>query len=285
MSRYLDEVVKFIKEKGYNVIRISEVLPGGETETAEIVSASRSQDIYSGAKAFTMTAIGMLCDDGLLSVDEKIIDIFADVLPEGIDPRWEKATVEHALLHKAGLPHGFMDIDTANTMEFGKDHLKTLFSVPLAYTPGEGRIYTDAAYYLLSRVVTAKSGIKLDDFMWQRMFADMGFMEAAWSKCPMGYPIGATGLFVHTSDMVKLAELYRDKGVYHGKRFLSEDWVNTVYEKEYCFEWDTTHTIFFKGGMAGQKIMFNAVNGRAVAMQSYGADSDVVLKFTADFKD
>ncbi len=285
MSRFLDEYVKIIKERGDNVIRLSEQLPGGETETVELVAANRCQDIYSGAKAFTMTAIGILRDMGLLSLDEKITDIFGGKLPADIDPRWHKATVRHALLHKAGFPPGFMDIDTDSTMCFGRDHFRKMFSEPLAYEPGEDRIYTDAAYYLLSRVVTEKTGAKLDDFLWDKLLADLGFAEAAWSHCPMGYPIGATGLYIHSSDMIKLPMLYRDRGIYAGKRLISEEWVDEVLKNEYCFEWDPTGTVFFKGGMNGQKMLFNAVNGRAVTMQSYGADSGVLAAFAAEYKD
>ena len=285
MSKFLEECAKMLKEKGDNVLRLSEQLPGGEIETLELVPSNRCQDIYSGAKAFTMTAIGILCDDGVLSVDDKITDIFADKLPDNIDPRWEKATVEHAILHTVGFPSSFMDIDTDSTLAFGRDHFRNMFSVPLAYVPGEGRIYTDASHYLLSRVVTEKTGMRLDDFLWERLFAGLGFLEAAWSRCPMGYPVGGTGLYIHSSDMIKLPILYRDGGVYGGKRYLSEDWVNTVLRKEYCFEWDKTGKVFFKGGMNGQKMLFNKINGRAVSMQSYGANSDHLAVFAAEYTD
>ncbi len=285
MSNFINDCADFIRDAGFNTFRFSTALPGEEIQTAELIKTNRCQDIYSGAKAFTLTAIGILADRGVLSLGEKITDIFSGQMPDGFDPRWESATVEHAILHKAGFKPSFMDIDVESTMAFGTDHLKTLFETPLEYAPGEGRIYTDAAYYLLSRIVSVKTSMKLDDFLWQELFSKLNFAEAAWSRCPMGYPIGATGLYVHSSDMVKLAILYRDGGVYGGERILSESWVNTVKSKEYCFEWDKTHTVFFKGGMNGQKNLFNEKTGRAFAMQSCGADSDAVAAFIASYKE
>ena len=51
----------------------------------------------------------------------------------------------------------------------------------------------------------------------------------------MGYPIGATGLYITTEDMLKLGILYLNNGVYLGKRYVSEEWVRLVISREYEF--------------------------------------------------
>ncbi|MBQ6265572.1 MAG: beta-lactamase family protein [Clostridia bacterium] len=284
MNKFLGDISDFIKKQPFQVIRISEYHNGGEIETVEFTPSNPCQNTYSIAKAFTMTAIGILRDRGLVSLNEKICDIFRDDLPENIDSRWEKSTVEMALLHRLGFPASFLDIDVTDSNEFGEDFLKYCFSVNLDYTPGEGELYTDGAYYLLSRIVSKKTGMKLDDFLWKEMFHKMKFREAAWSHCPMGYPIGATGLYIHSEDIIKVGMIYLNGGLYRGQRIVSEEWVERAKEKGYSLDCDSERKIFFKGGMHGQKLIIAPSQNRVVALQSYGANSDVIADFVKNYE-
>lgn len=284
MSEFLRDISEFIKKQPFNILRISEVHNGGEIETAEFTPSNPCQNTYSIAKVFTMTAIGILCDRGLVSLDEKICDIFRDELPENIDSRWEKATVEMALLHRLGFPGSFLDIDVNDSNEFGEDFLKYCFTVTLEYTPGEGELYTDGAYYILSRIVSKKTGIHLDDFLWEEMFTKMKFREAAWSHCPMGFPIGATGLYINSEDIVKMGMVYLDGGLYRGERIVSEEWVKTAISKGYSLDFDKEKKIYYKGGMFGQKMIVAPYQKRVVGLQSFGANSDVIADFVKNYE-
>ena len=56
-------------------------------------------------------------------------------------------------------------------------------------------------------------------------------------RCPKGYSIGATGLYLRTEDMVKLGILYLNKGMWKETRVLSEEWVDMVISNEYEFSY------------------------------------------------
>ena len=71
-------------EKGIYQITVVE---DGISVTKNITPANKTNNCYSISKVFTVTALGMLYDDGLLSPDEKPIDIFKDQLPDRIHPR------------------------------------------------------------------------------------------------------------------------------------------------------------------------------------------------------
>lgn len=281
MTKLLTDLTAFLADKPFEAFRVS-VYENGGTDTAEYVKTNPCQDTYSVAKAFTMTAIGILYDRGLLRPEDKICDILADYLPEnGMDERWRDVTVDMTLLHRGGLPGGFLDIDCNPASLFGKDYLNYMFTYPLQYDPGTEERYSDGAYYLLSVIVEKLSGQCLDDFLWQELFYKFGVQEAAFSHCPMGHAMGATGLYLHSSDMVSLGVLYLNRGVYNGERLLSEEWIDLVLEKEYCFEWDSTHTYYFKGGMRGQKLAVFPDKKRACAISSFGADTGMICDFIA----
>ena len=70
--------------------------------------------------------------------------------------------------------------------------------------PDTERRYNDAVYYILSRIVNKVSGKTLFPFCWENIFLPLAFKEAAWSCCPKGHAIGATGLYIRVEDMTKL---------------------------------------------------------------------------------
>ena len=262
------------------------VVENGVFTTETVTPANKTNNCFSVSKAFTVTALGMLFDDGLLSVDERPIDIFRDELPEKIDGKWEIVTLDNVMRHRWGIENGFLDIDSENLSEYKEkygtrnDFLKIVFSAALPLEPGdeESRTYSDAAYYLLSRVVTKKTGKTLFDFMRERLFTPLEFEEAAWSTCPMGYSMGATGLYVRSSDMAKLGLLYLNGGTYNGVRYLSEEWCGKVIERGYELRRNTPNS-FSKGGMNGQQLFINDKQGFVVAWLGHDTDDYVGRMF------
>lgn len=270
----INKMTKAIKEKGFNLFSLT-VIENGEEKTVSFQPVNPCNDIYSVSKAFIVTGIGLLYDDGLIDVEEKVVDIFADSLPDEYDERWNRVTVHHLLTHAAGLPLGYLDIDCYNIHEFyTDDFLEYLFKTKLEFEPGEKGQYSDGAFYMLSRVITAKCGMKADDLLMKRVFYPLGFREAAWSKCPHGYPIGATGLYIRSSDIARHAAVYLNDGVYEGKRILSSEWVNIVLTRGYelCRVRDN---VFAKGGMAGQMTIVDKKRNIAVGWTGYEVNKDV----------
>ena len=269
IERLLDE----IRGTGANVYRITEI-EGGDARTYTIHHANACNNSYSVAKAFTMTAVGILQDRGALDVHDRIADIFCGELPPAMEERWERVTVEHALTHRLGIDRGFLDIDCEDIFTYGTDDfLRIVLERPLPHEPGAAYVYSDAAFSLLSRVVSKITGERLDDFLMRELFLPLGFQEAAWSKCPRGYPMGATGLYIRTCDMAKLGVLYLQKGEYAGRRILSEAWVTQALACGY--ELTRVGNGYGKGGMLGQMLYVNPAAGRVVAWHGHDHDNRV----------
>ena len=276
---YAEEILKKAqKEKGLYWITVIE---NGVPVTKRITPSNKTNNCYSVSKVFTVTALGMLFDEGLLSVDERPIDILKDEINYNINKKWEQITLDNIIRHRWGIERGFLDIDAENVNKFkenygsGNDFLKNVFSADLPNTPGAESKYSDAAYYLLSRIVSKKSDKTLFDFLRERLFVPLEFEEAAWSTCPMGYSMGATGLFLRTQDMAKLGQIYLEKGTYNGKRYISEKWCNLVFDRGYELK-ESAPGCYSKGGMFGQELLINTKKNIVVAWLGY--DSDVYSK-------
>lgn len=282
MSDFFTRLTDYVRDQGWNTFSLAVAEGDADIQSAQLIRTNACQNVYSVAKAYTMTAIGMLYDRGLLTPDSRIVDLFHDELPADADDRWEVCNIDMALRHRLGLPGGFLDIDCAASTDFGEDFLAFLFKTPLAYDPDTDSQYSDGAYYLLARIVDKLSGEHMDDFLWRELFVKTDVLEAAMSHCPQGHPIGATGLYIRAADMVKLGRLYLRGGVYNGKRLLSEEWIRLVQDREYCFGWDETHSVYQKGGMHGQKLVIDPVHDRTACMESFGANGDLFVEFVRD---
>lgn len=271
----IQKMIQTIKEQEMNVYSLALMNEDGIQEMC-IHPADPATNSYSVAKAFTMTAIGMLWDRGHIRVEDKVYDILADEFPEEFDERWKDVTVEHLMMHKAGFEHGFLDIDVEDISEYPSDDFqKIVLSEPIFHQPGTEFVYTDAAYYLLSRIVTKISGQRLDDFLRPVLFKIMKFQELAWSTCPHGYCMGATGLYIRTKDMVKLGFMYANDGCYFGERVVSSEWVKLVLEREYEFRRQGETEIYAKGGMCGQMLAFWPEQKMACAWHGYETEKDM----------
>ena len=234
-----------------------------------IVPSNPTCNCYSVAKSFTAMAIGLLYDKKLLTMDTLLVDVLKKYLPDNIDEKWNKVTIHNLLQHKVGFGCGLLDIDCEDASLYTTfDYLNIVLKTELKYEPGTVYRYTDAAFYLLSRIVAEVSDIELSDLLRPILMETMRFKEFAWSKCPYGYSMGATGLYIRTEDMVKLGILYLNKGMWKEERILSEEWVNLVISNGYGFS-HIKDGWYGKGGMIGQLLMFNFEKEKALAIHSY----------------
>lgn len=266
-------IAEELQKRGVNLYSICERRNGKET-VLKFTPASRCHNSYSVAKAFTVTAVGMMVDDGKLSTDTRVYDLLRPHFPADHDKRWEEVTLHNLLTHRIGLEHGFLDIDTEDVNTYGtQDYLRYAFSQPLPAPVGASYKYSDAAYYILSRAVAEAAGEDMRVLLQKRLFNPMQFREVAWSVCPHGYAIGATGLYISSADMAKLGQLYLDGGMWKGHRLVSENWVNTVFSRGYELTRRSTRSTqrdsYGKGGMYGQMLYLSRSEGLVLAWHAF----------------
>ena len=286
MSKFLEYAKEEILASGDNFISIAEIIGNSDPETIEIRKNNPCQDVYSVAKAFVVTAIGMCVDRGLLKVTDTVTDALGKSCPETYHEYWEETTVHNLLLHQIHVPSS-LDIDSLDANEFGEDYLSYFMNLECLGKPGGERRYTDGAFYVLSRIVEEKVGETTDNFLWRELFFPLGFREAAWSHCPKGHVIGATGLYIRVGDMAKLGAIYLNGGTYKGKRYISEEWVNTTLSNGYELRPIGIGSSYCKGGMYGQQLMVIPEEQRVVSWQSFhpGHSKADLTRKAAEYRD
>lgn len=149
---------------------------GRADPTGRIVDPDTPFLIGSVSKPFTSLAVYQLIRDGVLSLDQPIVPLLADIVD---DPAYgfESVTIEHLLSHTSGLSmaDGLAGTMTVHT---GPDALQRrvqeIMSRPISGTPGEKYQYSNAGAVLLAGVVEQVTGEALAEYLNSRVFGPLG---------------------------------------------------------------------------------------------------------------
>jgi len=174
--------------------------------------------LQSHTKTYAATAVGIAYTEGLVKLDERIIDIFPDEAPENPSENLKKLTVHHVLCMACG-----MDTMPRPSLDWIREFLAT----PVVHEPGTTYMYNSTGSTLLGAIVRKKTGLGLHDYLKPRLFDKIGIDadNLRWMYMPDGMEIGGGGLLATTEDNLRLMKLYADGGVWNGERILAEDYV------------------------------------------------------------
>ncbi len=184
--------------------------------------------LYSLSKSFTSTAIGMLHDEGKLTVEDKVISFFPDQLPDTISDNLAAMRVHDLLTMHTGHVN-----DTMGPLrEGGDDWVKTFLALEVAKEPGTHFLYNTGATYMLSAIVQKVSGKPTIEYLRPKLFVPLGIEGADWQEDPNGINVGGYGLRVRTQDILNFGQLYLQEGKWKGKQLISTKWVQEATKKQ-----------------------------------------------------
>lgn len=182
------------------------------------------RNVYSVTKSFTSCAVGFAVQEGLLSLDEKLTDVFAEDLPENPCENLKKATVRDLLTMHLGQKSA--SLMGAQRPLYEEDNwVKLSLSIPFEYEPGTHFVYNNVGPYLAGMLVQRRARCDLISYLTPRLFSHLGIKRPTWEMDPLGNSFGAGGLFLTLSEMHKLGLFYLNKGAWNGKQLLLAEWI------------------------------------------------------------
>lgn len=185
-------------------------------------SADRPHLLYSLTKSFTSIAVGLAIADGLLTLDDRVVDVLPDHVPADISDQGRRLTVHHLLSMTAGHPTD--SLTEAWELEPG-DLTKGFLRVPFTQTEGARHVYDNATTYVLARMVERVTGRGLPEFLDERLFWPMGIYHADWDRVAGGAAFGFHGLHLTTEAIAAFGELLLRGGLWGGKQLVPREWV------------------------------------------------------------
>jgi|GEM_PF-4332907 len=278
----MQDIIDSVKKNNVQVYSVSEVL-NGKCDTVRLLDCELSgetqcvRNIYSSSKAYTMSAIGFLWDEGKVKLDDSLGKIFGK-LPEGSAPGWEDVTVANLLQHKTGCTRGH-DLDNENIRNLTDgDWLHYFWQAPITEKRGEVRAYSDVNFFMLSCIVTKITGRPMQDYLRDKLFNPCKYRDWCWCADPQGRALGGTGLYLASFDYIKLMQLWLQDGIWEGQRLISKEWITLTEENDYGLDCRSKEQgIYFKSGMLGQMMMYSRRDNRVIAIQSYSRNLGPVI--------
>ncbi|MFF1820849.1 serine hydrolase domain-containing protein [Kribbella sp. NPDC058245] len=185
-------------------------------------SAERPHLLYSLTKSFTSIAVGLAIDDGVLSLDDRVVDVLPDHVPDDVSEQGRRITVHHLLSMTVG--HAEDSLGPAWELE-PDDLVKGFLRVPFAEPEGSRHIYDNATTFILARMVERVTGRGLPEFLDERLFRPMGIEHAEWDRVASGLAFGFHGLHLTTEAVAAFGELLLRGGRWGDRRLVPRDWV------------------------------------------------------------
>ena len=215
---------------------------------------------HSMCKSITGMAIGMLIEEEKLKLDENIYDIFPDHINAFSKIFRPVITVEHLLTMTSGVTFNESGIVSGN------DWLGSFLNSSVNGKPGTEFQYNSLNTYVLSAIVTKRTGETLTEYLTPRLFGPLGITKYYWETCPKGITKGGWGLFLCAEDMAKLGQLYLQRGKWNGQQLVSEYWIeistarhlktqNDTYGYGYQLWMEQRPGSFEYNGMLGQNVI------------------------------
>lgn len=237
--------------------------------------------MFSITKSFVSLAIGFLEEEGLISLDDHIVDYFPEKLPErGAHPYTQMLTIRQMLTMRT------CHNQTTYKLTNNPDWTETFFTTTPSHVPGTNFSYDTSSTHTLGALVEKLTGMELLDYLRVKFLDEIGFSKDAYVlKDPVGVSMGGSGLCCTPYDILKVMYCIAKGGVYNGKQLLPKAYIEAAvkkqadpYGKQGTFEelqgygyqiWRTTHNGYALFGMGGQLAM-------------YVPDKDIFMITTAD---
>ncbi len=222
--------------------------------------------MYSVTKSFTSLAIGLLCCEGRIRLDDCIYTYFTDTYDcSNLHPWFKALTIREMLMMQTCF--------TKTTYNQLKDYDWSLsyFTAKPTHKSGTVFSYDTSSSQVLAFLVEKLTGMSLLDYLRVKVLDEIGFSKEAYILTdPSGVSQGGTGLNATLRDIAKVLYLIANDGMYKGKELLPKEYIKeatslltptpvqpSIDEAAgygYMF-WRTRHEGFVMYGMGGQLMM------------------------------
>ncbi len=206
----------------FMIVRHGHVIAEGwwKPQTAETAHIMNSL-----SKSFTSTAVGLVIEEGKLSLDDEVLKFFPDSAPAAPSANLKAMRVRDLLTMSTG---------HESEPKFTKEvpWVQTFLAHPVKFKPGTHFMYNTPATYILSAIVQKVTGKTVLEYLTPRLFEPLGIDKPTWGTSPQGITFGGYGLFIRTEDVAKFGQLYLQKGKWHGKQLVPESWVTAATSKQ-----------------------------------------------------
>ena len=178
--------------------------------------------MYSQTKSYVGIAIGLLAEEGKISLDDKIYDYFKNELENPPSEYMQQQTIREMLTMTTATTKWDCWFTSA-----AKDRVQNYFAFNEAKQPsGTAWYYDSAGSQILGTLVERVSGKRLFDYLYEKVFCHLGtFKTATILKARGGDSWADSALVCTLRDMASFARFLMHGGTVDGKYIMNADYI------------------------------------------------------------
>jgi len=220
MYNYLSEFLVHCLRDGLNIMYVQVHKDGKLLEEWKRMPVKTRLNTWSVSKGIVSCAAGIAEAEGLIDLQEKIVDIYPEYAGLSSYPNLKKVTLWHLLTMTSGLEEPMFFCDGADRYTT-KNWVEYFFrNGKFVNEPGEKFLYSNHNTYILSTVIEKRAGCNLLEYLRDRLLEPMGMHNPDWTLCPMGHVHAANGLYFTIDEYSAYGNMLLNKGMVDGKQLV-----------------------------------------------------------------
>lgn len=223
---YLGQLIQSAQEQNLHILQIIVRQNGKITAEHDFVEEAPVL-LWSVSKTFTSMAVGIAAHEGYFDIHDRLADTFRAAKRE----KFDRLTIRDLLCMGTGQAQCPMSREMGAGRSLD-DIEKLFFEEPIVYEPGRHFLYNNAATYMLSKLISIKTGCCLLDYLRPRVFEPLGIEDVQWEKDVSGINFGCSGLYLKARDLSKFGQLLLDEGVWDGKSLIPRPYIREATHKQ-----------------------------------------------------
>lgn len=214
-----DAFVVDIEKNTWNVHGV-EVYENGKLTHSYGDTVDDIYDIYSATKTILSIAVGIAYDRGLIDLNESVLR-YLPVKKVASMSLFQKEMFEKITIHRLLT----MSVGDFPFRPEGNSYLD--FSLACVVKNPEEKVfhYSNISAYLVGVALTEVFQDDLGKVIEENILKPLGITNYEYGRCPEGYFYGASQMKLTVHELSQVGLLLCNKGMYDGKRILSEEYV------------------------------------------------------------
>lgn len=184
--------------------------------------------MYSVSKSFVSVAVGMAIEDGLLSINDKMIKFFPEYINGDTCEFIKETTIKDMLTMETSMQNEIWWFNTGT-----KDRCEVYFKKSGEKIPGTIFKYDSSASFMLCAIVEKVTGKEFLEYLKDKVLLNIGFSKDTYClKVPGGYSFGDSGVMCTARDLLAFARFVMNKGEWQGKEYMDKNYLEDAIKKQ-----------------------------------------------------
>lgn len=238
------------------------------------------QDTRSVGKSFASALMGIAIQDGYFKSENLMLKEFYDLKQfKNYSSRKDSITIKSLLTMSSGFDGNDADESSSGNEENmypTKNWVKFALDLPATENkPGKTWSYFTAGVVLTGDILDKTVPEGLEKYAGKKLFQPLGITNYQWQFTPQQKPSLAGGLRMKALDFAKFGQLYKNNGIWKGRKMIDKNWIKRSFTNYFTSDQD------FEGyGYLFWRKVYKAGNQSFEAYQSSGNGGNKIIVFT-----